>query len=100
MEFALLKARLQGVKNNPDAVNAPAELTEIADALVERAADGAVPWLFDRAWSQEAETFASEIAKLDADVAKRFIADVCDALADSESAVDRAVAERLNAQFR
>lgn len=100
LEFALLKARLQGVKNNPDAVNAPAELTEIADALVERAADGAVPWLFDRAWSQEAETFASEIAKLDADVAKRFIADVCDALADSESAVDRAVAERLNAQFR
>jgi len=100
LEFALLKARLQGVKSNPDALNAPAELTEIADALVERAADGAVPWLLDRAWSQEAETFAQEIAALDADVAKRFAADLCAALADSESAVDRAVVERLNAQFR
>ncbi|MBQ8362736.1 MAG: hypothetical protein IJX36_02265 [Thermoguttaceae bacterium] len=91
---------MQGVKNNPDALNAPAELTEIADALVERADDGAVPWLLDRAWSQEAETFAQEIAALDADVAKRFAADVCQRLADSESAVDRAVVERLNAQFR
>ncbi len=100
LEFTLLKARLQGVKSNPDALNATAELTEIADALVERVADGAVPWLVDRAWSQEAETFAQEIAALDADVAKRFAADLCAALADSESAVDRAVVERLNAQFR
>lgn len=29
-----------------------------------------------------------------------FAADVCAALADAESVVDRAVAERLNAQFR
>lgn len=100
LEFSLLKARLQGVKSNPDALNATVELTEIADALVERAAAGAVPWLLDRAWSQEAETFAPEIAALDADVATRFAADLCAALADSESAVDQAVVERLQATFR
>ena len=38
-------------------------------------------------------------AALDADAAKRFAADVCKRLADSESAVDRAVVERLKVAF-
>ena len=48
---------------------------------------------------RDAATRALLSAALDADVAKRFAADICKRLADSESAVDRAVVERLKVAF-
>jgi hypothetical protein len=99
LKFAVVKARWETFKKFPSHTDA-GTLADICDEFVERADDGVVPWLLDRAWSQEAEAFAKEVAEVDFDAAKRFAADVCARLANSESAVDRAVVERLKAKYR
>ena len=99
LKFAVVKACWEAFKKFPSHASSGA-LADLCDEFVERADDGVVPWLLDRAWSQEAEAFAKEVAASDSDVAKRFAADVCARLADSESAVDRAVVERLQEQYR
>ena len=99
LKFAVVKARWEAFKKFPSHASS-GTLADICDEFVERADDGVVPWLLDRAWSQETEAFAQEVAEVDSDVAKRFAVDVCARLADSENAVDRAVVERLKAQYR
>lgn len=99
LKFAVVKARWEAFKKFPSHASSGA-LADLCDEFVERADDGVVPWLLDRAWSQEAEAFAKEVAEIDSDVAKRFAVDLCARLADSENAVDRAVVERLKAQYR
>lgn len=100
LRFAVVKARWETFKQSSNADSADGALADICAEFVDRADDGVVPWLLDRAWSQEAEAFAEEVAAIDSDAAKRFAADVCARLADSESAVDRAVVERLKARYR
>ncbi|MBQ5790084.1 MAG: hypothetical protein IIW01_07320, partial [Thermoguttaceae bacterium] len=100
LRFAVVKSRWETLKQSSNADSADGALADICAEFVDRADDGVVPWLLDRAWSQEAEAFAEEVAAIDSDAAKRFAADVCARLADSESAVDRAVVERLQTQYR
>jgi hypothetical protein len=100
LRFAVVKARWETFKQSSNADSSDGALADICAEFVDRADDGVVPWLLDRAWSQEAEAFAEEVAAIDSDAAKRFAADVCARLADSESAVDRAVVERLKARYR
>lgn len=100
LKRAVVRARWEKFKKSSGDEYVDDALADICDAFVERVEAGVVPWLLDRAWSQEAEAFAKEVAEVNPDAAKRFAADVCARLADSESAVDRAVVERLKARRR